>query len=340
MSSKVSVTPKTDQHIDQTDDKTADLGKWIDLRNTDGCVSTAARITLEVRIAAVGHYLAMAALCSDESLEYVHRLRVSTRRVLAAIQLYEGVLPRKQARWFARRMKRVRKTVGAARDLDVMILRYQESGSGRPKRLLRRLREARKKCQQSILQLNDEFVESGLLEQQTLNLLLSIGGPVELDLKQFAHSAIHEQVSEFIQSVDHKLDDVQDLHRFRIQAKKLRYTIELLSDVLPKELRKSIYPIVCETQDVLGELNDHSIASSRLKQLAKAERRRRSAKRFRKLARKEKRNIKRAKDHFHSWWTPEFMLEIDSILRHCLNEQCLNEQCNHADPTATGSSTS
>lgn len=295
-----------------------EFGKWIDLRDADGDVAAAARLTLETRLAAVHAYLSLAALKADESLEHVHQLRVSTRRVLAAIGVYEDVLPRKQARWFAKRMKRIRKTAGEARDLDVLLQRYRKRGARSTKRLLRRLKRLRERSQESILQLNEQFVESGLLQQRTLKLLLSISGDEQLSLGEFASAAVRKQADLFLHSGRRKPKRVDDLHQFRIQAKKLRYTIELLSDALPPELRTLVYPVVCKTQNILGELNDHSIAITQLKRLAKSERRRRAAKRFRKLARHEKRNIQRATLEFQSWWTPDFTRKLNSMLQNAL----------------------
>ncbi len=99
--------------------------KWVRQIHCDDSIVTAARVTLKRRLAIVTHFLRLAAKHADETPEHVHQLRVSTRRSLAALRMYEAVLPKKEAKWFRKRLSRIRKAAGEARDLDVFLQRYQ-----------------------------------------------------------------------------------------------------------------------------------------------------------------------------------------------------------------------
>src|SRR3954466_9022178 len=95
-------------------------GKWIEGIGSENPVEEAARRSLEPRLAAVARCLPLAAHLAEHEFEHVHRLRVATRRACAALKLYKQLLPEKPARWLKRRLRKIRKAAGDARDLDVL----------------------------------------------------------------------------------------------------------------------------------------------------------------------------------------------------------------------------
>ena len=66
-------------------------------------------------------------------------------------------------------------------------------------------------------------------------------------------------------------------HRVRILAKRLRYALDLFAVVLPKTTTERYIEALAELQDVLGQLNDASVAKAVLPQLSKSNRLKRSA---------------------------------------------------------------
>jgi len=58
-----------------------------------------------------------------EDIEELHSMRVSSRRLRAAMDAFEGAFPRKSFRPFLRQVKEITDVLGAARDLDVAIER-------------------------------------------------------------------------------------------------------------------------------------------------------------------------------------------------------------------------
>src|SRR4051794_37589945 len=98
-------------------------GKWIEGIGRETRVEDAARRSLEPRLAAVAQSLPVAAHLAEYDIEHVHRLRVATRRAGAALKLYRDCLAPKPARWMKKRLRKIRRAAGDARDLDVLIER-------------------------------------------------------------------------------------------------------------------------------------------------------------------------------------------------------------------------
>lgn len=295
-----------------------DCGRWVRLKDANLCVSAAARIALQARMDAVRLYLPRAALHAHETTEYVHRLRVSTRRVIAALKLYREFLPKRRMRWMRERMKEIRSIAGVARDLDVLILRYEQTDAQKHKRLLKRLEQSREKSQRAIIKLHKTLIKNGKLQRRSEELIASIACIPDVTLGVFARERLNDQAKRFFKLAHSNLNKVHQLHRFRIQAKELRYTIELLRDVLPKEIQSDVYPLICKSQDILGELNDHSIASQRLLRMSKKEKRPRASKKLKRLYREERRKVKATRVMFRSWWTPTFVAEFQEDLNQLL----------------------
>src|SRR5690348_512201 len=96
-------------------------GKWISDLKADTPVAEAARHVLFVRLQVVKDYLPRAALEPDHDIEYVHQLRVGSRRADAALRIFRACLPAKAHRKARRRLRKLRRAAGAARDWDVFL---------------------------------------------------------------------------------------------------------------------------------------------------------------------------------------------------------------------------
>ena len=62
-----------------------------------------------------------------EDIEELHSMRVSSRRLRAAMDAFEGAFPRKSFRPLLRQVKEITDVLGGARDLDVAIERLSRS---------------------------------------------------------------------------------------------------------------------------------------------------------------------------------------------------------------------
>ena len=91
---------------------------WLVTDGPDAAVGQVAMRTLRGRLRAV--WAEAHAAAEGTAPEHVHRLRVATRRTLAAFDVFRDVLPAKRAAWFRKRLRLLRRAAGDARDLDVL----------------------------------------------------------------------------------------------------------------------------------------------------------------------------------------------------------------------------
>src|SRR4051812_7186642 len=96
-------------------------GKWIAGLKADTPLTEAARRVLTVRLEMVGEHLPLAKRGGDGAAEYVHRLRVATRRADAALRIFRLCLRKKVYRAARARLRTIRRAAGAARDWDVFL---------------------------------------------------------------------------------------------------------------------------------------------------------------------------------------------------------------------------
>ena len=64
----------------------------------------------------------MSGVEKNEDTEYVHKMRVTSRRIRAAMPLFKECFPKKRFKKWLSEIKNVTQFLGAARDLDVQIL--------------------------------------------------------------------------------------------------------------------------------------------------------------------------------------------------------------------------
>ena len=58
-------------------------------------------------------------------IEFVHEMRVTSRRLRAAMDNFEDCFPEKPFKKYYKKIKAITRTMGAVRDLDVLIARFQ-----------------------------------------------------------------------------------------------------------------------------------------------------------------------------------------------------------------------
>jgi CHAD domain-containing protein len=98
-------------------------------------------------------------------------------------------------------------------------------------------------------------------------------------------------------------DDVAQLHDLRLDAKKLRYVLEILASSLPARVRTVGYPALVEVQDRLGRLCDHWLAACVVQDTAPLLEPSDTAVSVERLVSIEHDSAERARREFFSWWT-------------------------------------
>jgi CHAD domain-containing protein len=114
----------------------------------------------------------------------------------------------------------------------------------------------------------------------------------------------------FLATVPEENADMSELHQFRIRAKALRYTIELLASALGGELRETHYRTIEEVQERLGKINDHVAARDRLRDWAADISDVELQEVLCRLAEEEVAQLATELAAWHEWWTAERIKQL------------------------------
>ncbi len=223
----------------------------------------------------------------DADIEYIHRMRVATRRLRAAMPLFDACLPgKKSASWY-KEIRRITRALGAARDADVQIEHlneyFQRLSNTRHKpgiaRLLLRLRQRRQQLQPGVVDAIDRFQSSQTLSQMRGELepqaAQSAGPPYPEALYRHACESIRPRLGEFLgyDAIVAIPERVTELHEMRIAAKRLRYTLETFGPLFATGL-KAWLSSIRDAQETLGNIHDCDVWGDYLPQFLIEERER------------------------------------------------------------------
>jgi len=101
-------------------------------------------------------------------IEFVHEMRVTSRRLRAAMDNFADCFPKKPFKKHYKKIKAITRTMGAVRDLDVLIARFQneltnltEVEQADIRGLIVHLQREHKEARQPMLMLFEELEETG-----------------------------------------------------------------------------------------------------------------------------------------------------------------------------------
>ena len=209
--------------------------------------------------------------------EFVHQARVAMRRMRSAIRLLDrrhADLPAALAdelRWVGR-------FLGAARDWDVLTaVTLPAALATAPKKLgphahalLERAGTKRDAARTAaVAALATPRYARLALRLQAWTLSPPPKGPTLRRLAARRLDKAHQQLfnaARFFAALS-----PERRHRVRILAKRLRYSLDVMSVALPKQPAERFVAELSELQDVLGELNDAVVARSVLREITDSE---------------------------------------------------------------------
>ncbi len=244
--------------------------KWIDGLSAEQPVSVAARRVLELRLAAVWELLPAAAFKAERDPEYVHQLRVASRRAHAALRVFDEFLPGRRSRRVIEQLHCVRRAAGQARDCDVQqaqLKRLADAGQLQTESVAKRVARKRAEAQAPIVRVF-ERLQAKQFPEQVAGLLQSMsndGESHETTFGDHAATRLRHVAERFFKSEAASTDSFSALHKFRIRAKELRYTLEIFAPVWPGTVRGEVYPVVEQLQELLGDVVDSHVAIDRYK---------------------------------------------------------------------------
>ncbi len=251
-------------------------GKWIDGLTADTPLTKAAETVLSVRLRTVGDALPKAAQEADKDPEHVHQLRVATRRADAALRIFEPCLPKKVHKAARKRLRRLRRAAGEARDWDVFLIALAERRPTRPEKeqaglnFLFGYAYGHRTAAQGDLEAVGTEEHSGFTsfrDETTAAVRPADDLPVDANLVDLGRPLLTGLLRELEWTATGNLEDYSHLHQVRIAGKRLRYAMEVFADCFSLSFRESLYPRVEEMQEVLGRANDSHVGEGRLTDL-------------------------------------------------------------------------
>ena len=220
------------------------------------------------------------------NIEELHDMRVATRRMRAAFDIFQPAYEPKTIKPFMRGLKATGRLLGSVRDLDVFMEKAEhylaglsDGGQGGLDPLLDEWHAQRTAARDRMLQHLDspEFEDF----KQEFNLFLQTAGagaastserpgeplPFSQEAVRFAVPVLIYTRLSTVRAYDQILENasIQQLHALRIEFKRLRYLLEFFSEVLGEEARQVVNEIK-GLQDHLGDLHDADVACQILNQ--------------------------------------------------------------------------
>jgi CHAD domain-containing protein len=251
----------------------------------DGYWAFAADALLQ-RLDAVAQEAAGVRLGQD--IEYVHRMRVASRRLRSAIAIFEDCLSSGGYCGFKKPIRRITRELGAARDIDVQLealgefTEHDPDAAHRPgiERLMLRLSQQREQMQTRVIEAIARL-EGSTVWQEMQRPLRELAVRANLRgvrresraLKQSAARTINTEL-EGLLSYEPYISQptrVEELHQMRIAAKKLRYGLEIFAPLFGGTLDEA-QSAAKEVQKVLGAIHDCDVWTAMLPAFLEEER--------------------------------------------------------------------
>ncbi len=226
----------------------------------------------------LGDYLATLLGQLEESLRValldgeeraVHQSRVATRRLAAGLALYEPVLSPDLRAPVAKTLKRLRRKLGRARDLDVMIGHLRDlpaPAGGRAAEWAISVMQAQRRHQQEKLAQTD----LGKLSARLAKWRLVEGEILEAAMasRTLLAESIHAGLADFSARADAvAAGGSRDFHAVRIAGKSIRYLLEMARISRTAGVAGGVATFK-RLQDSLGEWHDFAVLAHRLLEMS------------------------------------------------------------------------
>ena len=213
-----------------------------------------------------------------EDIEELHDMRVATRRMRAAFEVFRDAFEPKAVKSHLKGLRATGRALGRVRDLDVFIEKAQhyldtlpqEQRSGLEPLLVLWENERQNDREKMLEHLNSEDYAN--FKRKFLKFVSTPGAGTRPVFETSPHLVQHivpvliytrlaavRAYGPILESAT-----IAQLHSLRIEFKKLRYTLEFFREVLGEETGELIEEIK-NLQDHLGDLNDADVACSILR---------------------------------------------------------------------------
>ena len=201
-------------------------------------------------------------------IECVHDLRVALRRLRGALTVLAGFFPAHLVKRWRKPVRRLTRTMGAARDADVQIefLKAFLKGTTDPRcrpgieHLLLRATQRREALQSKVLRELERFEKAavaGALDAALLRKQVRARSLPPRKLRRLACDCLTTLLEDMLAYETQVMHPkrIAALHRMRIAARRLRYAIEVFAPLYPDAL-EAAHTLLTEIQDLLGDIHD------------------------------------------------------------------------------------
>jgi CHAD domain-containing protein len=194
------------------------------------------------------------AAMNDGDVEAVHQARVTTRRLRAALNLLQPVIPDKAQKPIAKTLKRLRRALGGLRDADVMLghldeLKRYERHAAAIEFLAQHTRNLR---EQALADARSDAPADKILSK--LGIWWGIGEHIS-GARDAVDMLLAESLHAQLESFAAATQQLSNPHAVRIAGKLLRYTVEMAA-VEGHKLPKSVLRVFKKMQEALGLWHD------------------------------------------------------------------------------------
>ncbi len=222
-------------------------------------------------------------------IEFLHDMRVSTRRMRAAFRIFEPFYEAKAVKRFNKGLRRTGQTLGVVRDLDVLIEKAEAYEAGLPpdggltiQTLLENWRASRDGSRQELTEYLDgsayrRFVDEfrAFLETPGSHARpIPDGQPVAHQVRHIVPRLVMERYEQ-VRAYEPILAaaPITTYHMLRIDCKRLRYALEFFEPLLGPEA-PALIKQVTNLQDLLGAMQDAHVAEGLIAEFLAAQGRR------------------------------------------------------------------
>ncbi|MEJ3656814.1 CHAD domain-containing protein [Actinomycetes bacterium KLBMP 9759] len=217
---------------------------------------------------------------TGEDIEDLHQMRVSVRRMRAALKAARPLLDTVWADGLRAELGWLGGALGPVRDLDVMLLRLRgeiaelpEAERAAGETLVAALDQQRVAARATMLAALDAPRYTALLERLADAIRLPLPSPSATRARPELIDLVRGEAHKLRKAVQRAGDDPADevLHGLRIYGKRVRYTGELVEPSMrgteQGAVIKKLLGATAELQEVLGDHQDACVAEQRIREL-------------------------------------------------------------------------
>ncbi len=211
-----------------------------------------------------------------EDIEELHDMRVSSRRIRAALRIFRPFYVKKEIKPFSKKLGKTGRILGVVRDMDVFLEKLSIDIDENPNLISKDL-----EAFQIYWQNERENFQLDLVTYLNSDFYLDFRRDFKVftetpfwvarkNRREYLHSRVpgiikmyFAQVKDFNTEIG--AANLEEYHRLRIRLKILRYTLEFFRDVLDPGYEQ-IIDAIKPMQDHLGDLNDAWVARGYISQ--------------------------------------------------------------------------